>query len=684
MWRYQGGDNFGQTVSVSGTIMAVGVPNEDSQEGEYRHGVVYIFKRIKNSWLLQTTIKIPKGADYIDNGTSIGTSVALSGNQLVIGESYHQFTGAVYVYEYADETWQQKTMLKPENLTVRNLFGASVAIDGDTIVVGAKSVANPSYGDAVKPGSAYVFTKYNDEWSQVAQLKAKYQIDGNLFGYSVDIDKDYIVIGAPMAKTRDANGEVHYGTAFAFNRRGEQWSRIAELVSPESNSEYYLPFNSWRIHGFGVDVAISNNKIVVGEPQYPVIESERIINNVGAAHVFDIDVNSQDWNYSNSLMASNWGEEDQFGYVVDLVDDTILVGSPFEDGSSPGINGVNNNLANSSGASYLFAEIEGDWQQVSYIKSQNPVNYLEYERLTTADLFGLAVALDGSTVVVGSPGKQFTSGAVYVYSRASMKIDQAHTGLWYNPNESGQGINFYLLEDNRVVVLWNTYDNEGNQQWLVGVGNHDEFTASLDVYTREGGSFPPIESESEAVYWGKANIAFSDCNTGYFNWRPLESNDYQYGSTQISRLTHTNGLSCGDKKFDQLIKTSFSMKDSNSTLWYNPSGEYLSNIFMLPNNRILYMWYTFDNNNQPIWLQGIGTHDGVRAEMDVYIFNGAKFNPNYNSNELNIVQWGKFELEFSGCSNGLFKWLPNTGNGFTSGEIALSRLTKTKGLTCID
>lgn len=96
------------------------------------------------------------------------------------------------------------------------------------------------------------------------------------------------------------------------------------------------------------------------------------------------------------------------------------------------------------------------------------------------------------------------------------------------------------------------------------------------------------------------------------------------------------------------------------------------------------MWYTFDNNNQPIWLQGIGSHDGVKATMDAYIFDGAKFPPNYNQDELNINHWGRFELEFSDCSNGLFKWIPDRGNGFNAGETVLSRLTKTKGLNCID
>ena len=126
------------------------------------------------------------------------------------------------------------------------------------------------------------------------------------------------------------------------------------------------------------------------------------------------------------------------------------------------------------------------------------------------------------------------------------------------------------------------------------------------------------------------------------------------------------------------------MKDSNSALWSSDQGEFLNNTYMLKDNRIVHMWYTFDNDNNPIWLQGIGTHDGVKATMDAYIFDGGNIPENYNPDEVNVNHWGQFELEFADCNNGLFKWMPNANNGYTSGEIVLNRLTNTKGLNCLE
>ena len=95
-WVYDGGgDNFGQSIAISGNWIAVGVPKEVSDDINDRLGVVYLFKKSNDTWIRQSIIKIPKGENFINNGSAIGTSVALDGNVLLIGESYHDFTGAV-------------------------------------------------------------------------------------------------------------------------------------------------------------------------------------------------------------------------------------------------------------------------------------------------------------------------------------------------------------------------------------------------------------------------------------------------------------------------------------------------------------------------------------------------------------------------------------------------------------
>ncbi len=128
---------------------------------------------------------------------------------------------------------------------------------------------------------------------------------------------------------------------------------------------------------------------------------------------------------------------------------------------------------------------------------------------------------------------------------------------------------------------------------------------------------------------------------------------------------------------------SFAITPGHSALWYDPNQNgHGINVYVLENQRILVVWYVYDQQGNPLWLLGVGTHDGVKATMDVTISTGAMFPPNFDSNDVNTVDWGKFELAFSDCTNGVFKWIPDAGNGFSAGEMNIKRATKTFGVSC--
>ena len=128
---------------------------------------------------------------------------------------------------------------------------------------------------------------------------------------------------------------------------------------------------------------------------------------------------------------------------------------------------------------------------------------------------------------------------------------------------------------------------------------------------------------------------------------------------------------------------SFAMVAGHSALWYDPNQNgHGINVYMLKDQRILVIWYVYDNLGNPLWLLGVGTHDGFKATLDVTINTGAMFPPNFDANDINRVDWGKFELEFSSCTEGTFKWTPIAGNGFTAGQMPIKRVITTLGLGC--
>ena len=264
-------------------------------------------------------------------------------------------------------------------------------------------------------------------------------------------------------------------------------------------------------------------------------------------------------------------------------------------------------------------------------------------------------------------------------------IEPSHTALWYDPDQSGHGISVYLLKNNRILVVWYVYDNEGNPLWLLGNGSYSSTLATLSVKQYEGGLFPPAFDTNDVtgIDWGTFELSFAGCNTGLFKWNPITGNGYESGEMPINRLTTTQGLACSPAKHtNNELYTATQISDSYSALWYDPSQSgHGINVYMLPNERIVVIWYVYDQG-KPIWLYGTGQFNGTQASMSVKKGSGASFPPNFDTNDVNLENWGSFAIEFSSCNSGNFSWLPVLGNGFASGEMPISRLTTTPGIEC--
>lgn len=138
-------------------------------------------------------------------------------------------------------------------------------------------------------------------------------------------------------------------------------------------------------------------------------------------------------------------------------------------------------------------------------------------------------------------GIDFASGEPPAYL-----ITGAHSGLWYNQEQSGHGLNVEVLPDNKIVAVWYTFDNVGNQMWLLGVGTYENNIATLDVTISENGVFPPNFVAEDVTHnnWGTFQFEFTECNIANFGWVPNEEFDFTAGELQLSRLTKIEGTSC--------------------------------------------------------------------------------------------------------------------------------------------
>jgi FG-GAP repeat/IPT/TIG domain len=457
-------NNFGDAVAVDGDTAVVGAKNEDSSATgingsqsngitTYGSGAVYVFVRSNGEWTQQAYIK----ASNTEGNDNFGASVALSGDTLVVGAPGEDSTatgingiqtdnsssnsGAVYVFTRTAGVWSQQSYIKPTNTGPGDAFGTSVAISGDSLIVGAPYEAGSATGvggndldnNASNAGAAYVFKRNAGAWSQQAYLKASNTGSNDSFGLAVAIDDDTAVVGArgEASNATGVNAPVSGGSGSqADNSAG--WAGAAyvfkRIAGVWTQQAYLKAGNSGPSDQFGYSVAVDQDTVVVaavGEASNATgvnaptsggsgTQADNSATGAGAAYVFTR--SGTTWTQQAYLKAVNSEASDTFGTAVAISGDTVVVGAIGEDSNATGVDGdAANNSAAWSGAAYVFLRSSGAWSQQAYLKAQDTA---------ANDFFGTAVAVSWDTAIIGADNKlgdplvpsTYAEGAAYVFT----------------------------------------------------------------------------------------------------------------------------------------------------------------------------------------------------------------------------------------------------------------------------
>jgi len=246
-------DSFGISVSVSGDTAVIGACGANGA------GAAYVFVQNGGLWRQQQELAASDGA----TNDCFGASVAVSGDTAVIGASAkNSGRGAAYVFVLSGGLWSQQQELTASDGAAFDEFGASVSAIGDTAVIGA-------VGKNAYQGAAYVFVLSGGVWTQQQELTASDGAAGDGFGSSVSMSGDLALIGAG-GKT--VNSQVSQGAAYVFALSGTTWTQQQELTASDGGV----------FDQFGNSVSVSGNTVVIGAAS-KTINSQP---NQGAAYVF--------------------------------------------------------------------------------------------------------------------------------------------------------------------------------------------------------------------------------------------------------------------------------------------------------------------------------------------------------------------------------------------------------------
>lgn len=368
------GDQFSFSVAIFEDTALVGAIRSDDETIGVDAGSAYVYTRNQNRWTKQAKLTAKDGKAH----DTVGGNVALTRDLAVLGAIGHDEkgdkAGAAYVFNRDGSTWTQETKLTAQDTKAGDAFGQSIATDGDFIVIGAPHASDKGKSS----GSAYVFVRKGNKWVQQTKLIAADGAAGDVFGISVALSGNTLLVGADLHDAKANNAGAVY--VYVFN--GETWLQQAKLMADDGADTDI----------FGVRVALSGDTALISARRD---DDETMGVDAGSAYVFVREGST--WHQQAKLTALDGSADDRFGRSVAIAGDTAIVGAMQQD-----------DRGENSGSVYVFTRQNKHWTQQRQLYAQDG---------DSGDLFGFSISLSGKTAIVGAPRdetKGTNSGSSYI------------------------------------------------------------------------------------------------------------------------------------------------------------------------------------------------------------------------------------------------------------------------------
>ncbi len=402
-------DYFGAQLHADGdraVISAIG----DSEHGKFS-GAVYVFDRTPEHWQLTQKIANPMDGSF-------GSSVHLAGDLLAIGavgaDNNGVATGAVHIYRWDGFVWLPEQTLYPENANDHDRFGATLAFNGQDLLIAATD-SNWTGNDS---GVVYYYRENAGQWTFVQNLYGSLVGNDDHFGTDLAMAGNQAIIGV---KNNNSPGR-----AYLFELNNGLWGET-QILSQSHND-----FSST----YGEQVEMNSTHLLIADPRDDAHGKD-------AGAVFPHLPDNGSWIQSGSMEMENGANFDYFGWSISLSGDRALVGAYGDDDNGE-----------ESGAAYIL-----DWDGQTWVKTHK----LKASDGAAGDQFGHAVALSGDTAVIGAHGKDGILdediGQAYVFQYTQGQWMEVQT-LRKVPSNADQEFGRYVAIDGDHILV-NSIGNPG-------------------------------------------------------------------------------------------------------------------------------------------------------------------------------------------------------------------------------
>lgn len=308
--------SFGDALSLHGSSIAVGAPQDVGPADGGHEGSVTIFDRSPFGWVETARVVVPGNPGSLTlSQAGFGADLELGQHELAVGaplalSSSQVLSGRVYLFDRSLSGWGVTQVLEPAPLEPLGRFGSRVAMDGDVLAVSAPT--HTAGGDM--QGAVFVFERTLDDWQQVAVLRSDEPMVGGDFASSLDLEGETLVVGARLVTHA---GQSSAGAAWIFERQEDGvWVRAARLEPPPSAQVFNAQF--------GRAVAVSGDVVAVGS-----------LAANGFVHVYQRVAG--EWHFVHELAGDAF---ELLGSSIDLVGRELLAGLPLASDAGLGSGGA--------------------------------------------------------------------------------------------------------------------------------------------------------------------------------------------------------------------------------------------------------------------------------------------------------------------------------------------------------
>lgn len=563
--------DFGFSIDFRDNILLIGAPGastDDVGTVELANaGAAFVFKYENNDWIQVKRLIGPNNAretyDYM------GFSLATSDNTLVVGVPNFNFdldglnfvehSGKVNIYNWTGNAWQFKTSLVSPNREINGFFGFSVAIEDDTIIVGAPGENHALTGYSFGYGRAYVYNFRLNRWTLSDTLentedKTAYIGNYGRFGWKVLINNSLLAISEPL-NCFDENGLnpiANAGAVWTYEKKTSGYKISSKLTAGLFN-------NRQSGRSFGMTLALKDNLLLVGTPREDLDSNNtNPLSSAGAVYSFTkaVDYNGDviwvaDQKIAGSIQHRN--ASDLFGTKVASNGTWVAVSAPnhrYDESGKSGVTGA--------GAVFVYEIVNG-----VMVYRQKVISFDNNNRVENM-AFGTNLVMNSTHLIVSAPN--FTKSL-----NSPLTIDSARGRVWTYKFDNGRWLNESILDAEYIT------DNDG------GIGNNYNYGTSLSLDENQLAiGAPGYTRNSSGTFIGQrvgcVDVYKFENNT----WTkiqtilPIEASaqlEFGRSVTLKSNMLLIGGLATG-KSTNTVTATTFSTNGGAAWLYENQNDEW--------------------------------------------------------------------------------------------------------------